>query len=104
MLKKELMQQLDSLSKDQLVMLKISLPEQANFYKSCLDHPNVLKLVALSGGYSLSEATRRLTENQGMIASFSRVLTDNLSVNQSNDDFNKELKATLKPIALASNT
>ncbi|WP_428471030.1 fructose bisphosphate aldolase [Photobacterium indicum] len=103
-LRTEIMSHLDTLNSDQLVMLKVSLPEQANFYQVCIAHPNVIKVVALSGGFPIDEANRRLAENLGMIASFSRVLTDNLYANQSDNNFNAALKATIEPIYLASIT
>ncbi len=85
-------------------MLKLTLPEQANFYAECVDHPKVLKVVALSGGYSREVANKRLSENTGMVASFSRALTEGLSVQQSNDSFNSTLDATIQSIYDASNT
>ncbi len=104
LLKTELLKQLDLLNGDELVMLKISLPESANFYQECIDHPNVVKVVALSGGYPIEEANRRLTDNNGVIASFSRVLTNNLFSGQADDDFNAALSATIEPIYIASKT
>ncbi len=104
LLKIELLKQLDLLNSDELVMLKISLPESANFYQECIDHPNVVKVVALSGGYPIEEANRRLTDNNGVIASFSRVLTNNLFSGQADKDFNAALSATIEPIYIASKT
>ena len=104
LLKTELLKQLDLLNGDELVMLKISLPESANFYQECIDHPNVVKVVALSGGYPIEEANRRLTDNNGVIASFSRVLTNNLFSGQADEDFNAALSATIEPIYIASKT
>ena len=104
LLKTELLKQLDLLNGDELVMLKISLPESANFYQECIDHPNVVKVVALSGGYPIEEANRRLTDNNGVIASFSRVLTNNLFSGQADKDFNAALSATIEPIYIASKT
>ncbi|WP_409440104.1 fructose bisphosphate aldolase [Psychromonas sp. GE-S-Ul-11] len=104
LLKEQLLKQLDLLDANELVMLKISLPESANFYDSCISHPNVVKVVALSGGYPIVEANRRLTENKGVIASFSRVLTDNLYNGQPDADFNAALAATIAPIYEASKT
>jgi fructose-bisphosphate aldolase class I len=86
-LKEEMLKQLDKLSSNELVMLKLSLPESANFYQQCIAHPNVVKVVALSGGFPIDEANRRLSENNGIIASFSRVLTDNLFSEQADNDF-----------------
>jgi fructose-bisphosphate aldolase class I len=104
MLKASLLSSLDALSAEQLVMLKLTLPEQANFYKECIEHPNVLKVVALSGGYARDEANQRLSENHGMIASFSRALTEGLSAQQSDDEFNATLDATIQGIFDASAT
>lgn len=102
MLKTELLAQLSALAADQLVMLKLTLPEAANFYADLVAHPNVLKVVALSGGYSREEANQRLTENNGMIASFSRALTEGVSAQQSDDEFNATLDATIESIFQAS--
>ena len=104
LLKTEILKQLELLNSDELVMLKISLPESANHYQECIAHPNVVKVVALSGGYPIEEANRRLTDNNGVIASFSRVLTNNLFSGQADDDFNTELSATIEPIYTASKT
>jgi fructose-bisphosphate aldolase class I len=104
MLKAALLSELDALSAEQKVMLKLTLPEQANFYKECIEHPNVLKVVALSGGYARDEANQRLSENHGMIASFSRALTEGLSAQQSDDEFNVTLDATIQGIFDASAT
>ena len=104
LLKTEILKQLDLLNSDELVMLKISLPESANHYQACIAHPNVVKVVALSGGYPIEEANRRLTDNNGVIASFSRVLTNNLFSGQADNDFNAELSATIEPIYIASKT
>lgn len=99
-----LLSQLDQLGDGQLVMLKLTLPEQNNFYQPCIDHPNVLKVVALSGGYSRQEANRRLALNNGMVASFSRALTEGLSAQQSDDAFNKMLDDSIESIFQASCT
>ncbi len=103
-LKAEIIKQLNKLNSDELVMLKLSLPESANFYQECISHPNVVKVVALSGGFPIDEANRRLSENNGIIASFSRVLTDNLYAEQADIDFNAALSATIEPIYTASKT
>lgn len=103
-LRDELLKQLDQLEGDAPVIFKLTLPEQANFYKPCQDHPKVLKVVALSGGYSREEANRRLSENNGMIASFSRATTEGLSAQQSDDEFNAMLDATIQSIYDASST
>ena len=99
-----LLAQLDQLGEDQLVMLKLTLPETENFYKPCINHPNVLKVVALSGGYSREEANRRLALNNGMVASFSRALTEGLSAQQSDEEFNNMLNDSIESIYQASKT
>jgi fructose-bisphosphate aldolase class I len=104
LLKVALINHLDQLKPDQSVMLKLTLPEQDNFYDSCIAHPNVLKVVALSGGYSRQEANRRLANNHGMVASFSRALTEGLSAQQSQDEFNAMLDASIESIVQASRT
>lgn len=98
----EITKQLDTVPADQQVMLKLSLPEKANQYKSLVDHPRVMRVVALSGGYSREEANRRLCQNTGMIASFSRALTEGLSAKQSDDDFDTMLAGTIESIYDAS--
>jgi len=100
-LKALLIQHLDALGDDK-VMLKLTLPETANFYKECVEHKNVLKVVALSGGYSREEANRRVGENNGMIASFSRALTESLSAKQSDAEFNEMLDSSIESIYQAS--
>lgn len=102
LLKTELLAYLDKLSDDQLVMLKLTLPETADFYAECVAHPRVLKVVALSGGYSRDEANQRLSENHGMIASFSRALTEGVSAQQSDAEFNATLDAAIESIYQAS--
>lgn len=104
LLKEQLLFQLNQLDNDQRVMLKLTPPEQANFYDSCIDHPNVLRVVALSGGYNRIEANRRITENNGMVASFSRALTEGLSIKQSDDAFNQALDTSIESIYQASRT
>ena len=99
-----LLEQLDQLGEDQLVMLKLTLPETENFYQPCINHPNVLKVVALSGGYSREEANRRLALNHGMVASFSRALTEGLSAQQSDEEFNNMLNDSIESIYQASKT
>jgi len=98
----EIAKQLDNLSADQKVMLKLSLPTKANQYKSLVDHPRVLRVVALSGGYSRAEANEKLAQNTGMIASFSRALTEGLSAQQSDVEFDSELASTISSIFEAS--
>ena len=89
---------------DKSVMLKLTLPEEDNFYADLVNHPNILKVVALSGGYSRDESNARLTRNNGMIASFSRALSEGLSAQQSDSEFNGMLDATIESIAQASRT
>ncbi len=104
LLKENILKALNSLSSDQLVMLKLTLPNNANFYSECIDHPNVIKVVALSGGYNRDDANQKLSENNGMIASFSRALTQGLSAQQSNEEFSNTLDATIESIYQASIT
>lgn len=104
LLKAALLSQLDQLADDQNVMLKVTLPEQDNFYAECIAHPRVIQVVALSGGYSREESNRRLTNNEGMIASFSRALTEGLSARQSDGDFTGTLNRTIESIYQASIT
>ena len=103
-LKKNLVKCLNKLNSKQNVLLKLTLPEKDNFYEDLVNHPNVLRVVALSGGYSLEEANKRLEENFGLIASFSRALTQSLFVHQSTSDFNLALEQTILSIAAASET
>ena len=98
----ELTAQLNALSDDQTVMLKLTLPETANQYKALVDHPRIAAVVALSGGYSRAEANERLSQNTGMIASFSRALTEGLSVQQSDAEFNTTIADTIDSIYQAS--
>lgn len=98
----EITKQLDTVPADQQIMLKLSLPENPNQYKSLVDHPRVMRVVALSGGYSREEANRRLCQNTGMIASFSRALTEGLSAQQSDADFDTLLASTIDSIYDAS--
>ncbi len=104
LLKSALLTQLDALGDGQLVMLKLTLPEQDNFYRDCIEHANVLKVVALSGGYSREEANARLARQNGMVASFSRALSEGLSAQQSDEEFNAMLDASIDSIFQASNT
>ncbi|MBO9472036.1 fructose bisphosphate aldolase [Shimia sp. R10_1] len=94
--------ELDALPEDKQVMLKLTLPEAANHYKTLVDHPRVMKVVALSGGYSREEANARLSENTGMIASFSRALTEGLSAQQTEDEFNDMIAGSIDTIYQAS--
>ncbi|MFD1158341.1 fructose bisphosphate aldolase [Roseovarius aestuarii] len=102
MLLAELKSQLDALPGDQQVMLKLTLPETANLYKPLIDHPHVMRVVALSGGYSRDEANGRLSQNTGMIASFSRALTEGLSAQQSDAEFDAMIADTIDSIYQAS--
>jgi fructose-bisphosphate aldolase class I len=104
LLKTSLLKHLDQLGEGQLVMLKLTLPETDNFYATCIQHPNVLKVVALSGGYSRQEANQRLGKQNGMVASFSRALSEGLSAQQSDDEFNNVLDASIESIFQASCT
>jgi fructose-bisphosphate aldolase class I len=104
LLKAAILAQLDALSDDQSVMLKLTLPETDGFYTECIEHPRCLKVVALSGGYSRDDANAKLSRNHGMIASFSRALTEGLSAQQSDADFDAMLDATIQSIFDASNT
>ncbi len=101
-LRDEIAGRLDSIPDGQQVMLKLSLPTEANHYKPLIDHPKVMRVVALSGGYSRDEANALLAQNTGMIASFSRALTEGLSAQQSDADFNATLDATIQSIYDAS--
>lgn len=103
-LKAEILQALNGLPDDQRVMLKLTLPETDDFYMECIEHPNVARVVALSGGYSRSEANARLARQHRMVASFSRALTEGLSKQQSEDEFNSLLDASIQGIFEASNT
>lgn len=100
----QLTSELDKLGPDQLVMLKLTLPEEANLYKSCIDHANCLRVVALSGGYSRDEANSRLSKNNGMVASFSRALSEGLTAQQSDDEFDAMLDSSIQSIFDASCT
>lgn len=101
-LKKYLLEGLDALAEDQLVMLKLSLPTEVNHYKECIDHPRCICVVALSGGYSREEANEILAKQTGMIASFSRALSEGLSHQQSQDDFDATLATAVDSICKAS--
>lgn len=103
-LRDALLAELENLSADELVMFKLTLPETPNHYKDCQAHPNVVKVVALSGGYSRDEANRRLSENNGMVASFSRALTQGLSAQQTDEEFTAMLDDSIESIYQASLT
>ena len=104
LLKGAILENLKGLAADQVVMLKITLPEQADFYADCVRHPKMVRVVALSGGYSLEEANERLRNNHGVVASFSRALLAGLSVSQSDAEFNAMLDASIQSIYEASIT
>jgi fructose-bisphosphate aldolase class I len=103
-LKQALLAELNKQPADQPVMLKLTLPETDGFYSELVAHPSVLRVVALSGGYSREESNARLSRNQGVIASFSRALTEGLSAKQSDAEFNAALDASIASICAASNT
>jgi len=104
LLKAAILKKLNQLPAGQLVMLKLTLPDQDNFYADFVKHPKVLRVVALSGGYSREEANNRLRQNHGIIASFSRALAEGLSAQQSDADFNATLDQSIQSIFEASNT
>jgi fructose-bisphosphate aldolase class I len=104
LLRTALLDELNALAADQLVMLKLTLPEVDNYYANCIAHPNVVRVVALSGGYSREEANTRLAKNNGMVASFSRALSEGLNAQQSADEFNAMLDASIESIFQASST
>ena len=104
LLRNRIVQRLDELADDQIVMLKLTIPSVDDFYRDLIGHPRVLRVVALSGGYPRDEANERLSRNHGMIASFSRALTQGLSVDQSDADFDATLGAAIDGIYAASLT
>ena len=104
LLKAEILDQLNSLAGDQSVMLKLTLPNEPGFYAELVKHPRVVRVVALSGGYSREDANKKLAQNQGVIASFSRALTEGLAAQQSETQFNGALDAAIQAIYEASNT
>jgi len=103
-LKDEIKKQLDLLDKDVKVILKLSIPTVNDFYSELMSDPHVVRVVALSGGYGQDEANQKLSQNHGLIASFSRALSEGLSVRQSDDEFNNKLGKTIKEIYAASIT
>jgi fructose-bisphosphate aldolase, class I len=103
-LKGEILKALNALDADERVMLKLTLPEQNNFYADLIEHPRIVRVVALSGGYSREEANARLAKQNGMVASFSRALTEGLSKQQSDAEFNAMLDASIQSIYDASMT
>ena len=103
-LKAALLESVNELDADQVVMLKVTLPDTDNLYHQLVEHPKVLRVVALSGGYSRDDACERLARNNGVIASFSRALTEGLTAQQSDQEFNATLDAAIAEIAKASST
>ena len=104
LLKAAILEKLNQLPAGQLVMLKLTLPEQDNFYADFVEHPKVLRVVALSGGYSRDEANNRLRRNHDVVASFSRALAEGLSAQQSATEFNSVLDKSIQSIYEASKT
>ena len=104
LLKAAILEKLNELPGGQLVMLKLTLPEQDDLYADFVSHPNVVRVVALSGGYTREEANNRLRRNHGIVASFSRALVEGLSAQQSDTDFHDLLDASIQSIFQASNT
>jgi len=104
LLKAEIMTELDRLQPGQLVMLKLTIPTVDDRYVDCIEHPNVLRVVALSGGYWREKANRRLARQHGMIASFSRALTEGLKVYQTDEEFDAMLDESIESICQASKT
>jgi len=102
MMKAEILKQLDHIPEGEQVMLKLTLPEKPGFFKELIDHDKVLLVVALSGGYDLEEACKRLAANDGMVASFSRALTNDLRAGQSDEEFNTALSNAIDKIYAAS--
>ena len=104
LLKAAILRNLESIPEGQQIMLKLTLPEADNFYRELVDHPKVLKVVALSGGYSRDEANERMSRNNGVVASFSRALSEGLSAQQTDDEFDAMLDSSIASILAASDT
>jgi fructose-bisphosphate aldolase class I len=104
MLRKAILAHLDRLSSDQNVLLKLTLPDEDDFYREFVEHPRVVRVVALSGGYSRTAANDRLARNHGLIASFSRALTEGLRIDQTDNEFDAVLGASIASIHQASTT
>lgn len=104
LLKASILKELNELKPDQLVMLKLTIPDKDNLYADLIKHKNVLRVVALSGGYSRDESNKRLARNNGMTASFSRALSEGLTAQQSDEEFNAALDASVESIYRASIT
>lgn len=102
LLKEEILNHLNKLADEDYVMLKLTIPTEANLYKELIDHPKVVRVVALSGGYSTEEANAKLKQNDGLIASFSRALSQDLNVNQTDEEFNETLADAVQSIYEAS--
>ena len=103
LLKEEIINQLSTFGKDVKVMFKLSLPTEDNFYSELIEDPHAVRVVALSGGYTQAEANEKLARNHGIIASFSRALTEGLTANQTDDEFNAMLSKSIQNIYEASN-
>ena len=101
-MKEEILSELNKLDSEELVMLKLTIPTEANLYKELVEHPNVIRVVALSGGYTTEDANNKLKQNDGVIASFSRALTQDLRVDQSDETFDETLAKAVKSIYEAS--
>ena len=104
LLRKGILEGVDRLADGVRVMLKLTLPELDDFYRPCIEHPAVLKVVALSGGYTRQDANARLARNHGMVASFSRALVEGLAAQQSDEEFNVGLDRSIESIFQASMT
>lgn len=104
MLKAAILNHLDKLPSGQQVMLKLTIPDRDGFYSDVIAHPGVLKVVALSGGYSREDANAKLARNPGMVASFSRALVEGLKAQQSDEEFNQLLDESIDSIYAASKT
>ncbi len=104
LLKDAIMEGLDALAEGDDVMLKLTLPEEDNLYRDAIEHPNCIRVVALSGGYDRDEANQRLSRQKGMVASFSRALLEGLSADQSDEEFNATLDRSIQSIYEASKT
>ncbi len=104
LLKASILEHLNGLGSDDKVMLKLTIPDKNDFYKECIEHPNIVRVVALSGGYTRDDANEKLARNHGMIASFSRALTEGLTAQQSQAEFDKMLDESIQSIFDASRT
>lgn len=102
MLKESILENLNKLKPDEKVLLKLTLPSVENFYKECIAHPNVLRVVALSGGYDQKTANELLAKNENMVASFSRALTEGLLYSDTSDEFDEKLDSSIESIYVAS--